>query len=140
MGEGDAAGRPADLVEPPGDLRPVGDDAFVRAGGASDPAVGAAADALEHRRCDDLRVGRQVGLDLRPAGDPETRPRRQWRVDRHVREIVVAAVMRDLVAGPELCEDVEDLVGAPAALAELDPGDAEFVRVPADPYPELVAA
>lgn len=71
MREGNAAARPADLVEASGDLPPIGDDAGVGAGGAGDPAIGAAADALQHGRRDGLGVGRQIGLDLRSAGDPE---------------------------------------------------------------------
>ena len=48
--------------------------------------------------------------------------------------------MSDLLASPQLGEDVENFVGAAAALAELDPGDAKLVGVPADPNAELEAA
>jgi hypothetical protein len=47
--------------------------------------------------------------------------------------------MGDFLAGPQFREDIEDLVGAPAPLAELYPGDRELPRVPADPDPQLVA-
>src|SRR6267143_754504 len=47
MAEGDAAGRPADLLEAPLDLRPIGDHAVGRPGGARQPAIGMTADAFE---------------------------------------------------------------------------------------------
>ena len=65
---------------------------------------------------------------------------RQRRVDHHIVEMVVAAVMGHRLAGPQPGENLEDLVGAAAALLQRHPGDVEFVRVPADPDAELEPA
>jgi len=52
----------------------------------------------------------------------------------------MAAVLGDFLAGPQFREDIEDLVGALAPLAELYPGNHEFLRVAADPDTQLVAS
>ena len=97
------------------------------------------ADAFEHGRRHVLRVGRQFGHDLRPAGEPQRRLFRQWRIDDDIVEMVIAPVVGHRLAGPQTLEDAEDLVGAPAALAQRHPGDLVFVRVPADPDAQFEA-
>ena len=68
-----------DVGQPPCDDPPVVDHAGVRAGGARDPAVGAAADAFEHARRHRLRIGRQRCFCLGAARHPQIRPLRQLR-------------------------------------------------------------
>src|SRR5688572_9908232 len=140
MAERERLARAADLLEALHDLLPVIENHRVGAGGAGQPAVGAPADALQYRRRDHGGVGRQRRLDLGAAGHPEPRRPRQRRVDRQRRKLIVAAAVRDLLARPELGPEVEDLVGAPAALGQRHAGHLELRRVPAHADAQLEAS
>src|SRR5205085_10141475 len=54
--------------------------------------------------------------------------------------VLVAAVMCHRLPGPWPLEDLQDLVGAAAALPQRHPGDLVFMRVPADPAAEREAS
>src|SRR6266542_5242565 len=127
------------LLQVTHDQLPVVQDHLVGSGRAGEPAVGALADAVEHARRDGGRVGRERRRHLAPARHPEARLGGKWRVDDHALEGVVAADVGHLLPRPQPGEDVENFIGAAAALAERHAGHLELVGVPAGTHPELEA-